>query len=64
MERFFKGVVATLSFLFIVLFCLSDNINIEKQNRVITEPAIKAAQFEQVPAIIPTVQIVTGKQEQ
>ena len=53
MERIFQGVVATLSFLAIIMFCVSDSVAepSPKPVKVVT-PVIQSVQFERVPALV------------
>jgi hypothetical protein len=53
METFFRGVVGTLSFLFVIAFCLSQSIEpAPPQGVLVAEPIIKNVKFEQVPATV------------
>ena len=54
MEKLLKSVIATLSFLFAVLFCLSGDIEVKQNNtkRLPHPPIIKNVEFQQVPAIV------------
>ena len=52
MENFFKSVLATLSFLLIIAFCMSGTTKPVAKARVISKPMFKTATFEQVPAIV------------
>jgi hypothetical protein len=54
MERIFQGVITTLSFLAIIMFCTSGDVIPEptpKPTKVIT-PMIQSVQFERVPALV------------
>ncbi len=53
MERFFRSVISTLSFLFIVAFCMSGHYEKQKSaDKVVSEPMRKNVKFERVPAIV------------
>lgn len=52
MEKFYQGVVATLSFLLVVIFCMSDISHSEEKPQKISTPVVKNIKFEQVPAVV------------
>ena len=52
MEKFFRGAIAALSFLLIVMFCVSSHSTAPVQSSQPVEPIIKDVEFEQVPAVV------------